>query len=228
MVAEPKVFLIRGDDGQEYGPVDLTELREWVRENRAGIGTAVRPDEPGSTWQPWQTYPELVALVAEAQGTSGDYFPAGLVVAPIWRRVLAWFVDVILLSFLFLPIKGVLDVFISTDAILQAALNASAMPSLPPEIMHQVMAFEIVTNAALVLYLTAFHAAHGKTPAMALLKLRVVDENGRNPTILKAFLRAIALIFSINLFFLPLCYAFFNPQKRTFHDLVAGTYVVEA
>ena len=60
----PPAFIVRGDDGEEYGPVDLAELREWVRENRAGLGTVVRPDRPDASWQPWQNYPELVALLA--------------------------------------------------------------------------------------------------------------------------------------------------------------------
>jgi uncharacterized RDD family membrane protein YckC len=229
MLQENRAFLIRGDDGQEYGPVDLDELREWVQENRAGLGTAVRLDEAGSSWNPWQNYPELVALLAEVQGTTGPLSgPPGMVIAPIWRRVVAWFMDLILLSFLFFPIKGVLDQFMPTDAILQAAMNAPALQNMPPVLLHQVVAFEIITNACLVIYLTGFHAAHGRTPAKAILRIRVVDHNGQKPTLLKAFVRALGLICSINLFFLPLMYAFFNPQRRTAHDFIAGTYVVNA
>ncbi len=226
---ENHAFLIRGDDGLEYGPVGLDELREWVRENRAGLGTAVRRDEPGSSWNPWQHYPELVALLAEVQGSSGVVAgPPGMVIAPIWRRVVAWFMDLILLSFLFFPIKGVLDQFMPTDAILQAAMNTPSLQNMSPELLHQVLAFELITNACLILYLTGFHAAHGKTPAKSILRIRVVDQNGQKPTLLKAFVRALGLICSINLFFIPLMYAFFNPQRRTAHDFIAGTYVVKA
>jgi uncharacterized RDD family membrane protein YckC len=226
MLPENRAFLIRGDDGQEYGPVDLGELREWVRENRAGVGTAVCLDEPGSSWQTWQTYPELVALVAEVHGTSSMIMPLGVGVAPVWRRMLAWFLDLMFLSILFFPIKSVLDRFIPTDTILQATWNASALQGMSPELLHQVLLFEIVVNACLVLYLAGFHAAHGRTPAKAILRLRVVDEHGQKPTLMKSLVRALALICSINLFFLPLMYAFFNPQRRTAHDLIAGTYVV--
>jgi uncharacterized RDD family membrane protein YckC len=229
MLPENRAFFIRGDDGQEYGPVERDELREWVQENRAGLGTAVRRDEPGSAWNPWQNYPELVALLAEVQGTGSVLVgPPGMVIAPIWRRVVAWFMDLILLSFLFFPIKGVLDHFLPTDAILQAAMSASALQTMSPELLHQVLAFELITNACLILYLTGFHAAHGKTPAKAILRIRVVDQNGQKPTLLKALIRAVGLICSINLFFIPLMYAFFNPQKRTAHDFIAGTYVVNA
>jgi uncharacterized RDD family membrane protein YckC len=107
-------------------------------------------------------------------------------------------------------------------------MDTSAFQDMPRQMLHQVLAFEIITNACLVLYLTGFHAAHGKTPAKALLRIRVVDQNGQKPGLVKSLLRALMLIFSINLFFLPLTYAFFNPQRRTFHDFVAGTCVVEA
>ncbi len=77
MLSEARVYFIRGDDGEEYGPVDLAELREWVRENRAGIGTEVRRADPDGTWNTWQTYPELVALVAEVNATGPVPGPAG-------------------------------------------------------------------------------------------------------------------------------------------------------
>ena len=86
----------------------------------------------------------------------------------------------------------------------------------------------MISDVVLALYFTGFHAAHGQTPAKALLRLRVVDSSGQKPGLAKALLRALALIFSMSLFFIPLVYAFLNPQRRTLHDFVAGTYVVKA
>src|SRR5476651_1741553 len=106
MLPENHSFWIRGDDGQEYGPVDLDELRDWVRENRAGLGTEVRLDElnADAPWHPWQNYPELVALLAEAQATSPVPGQPGLVIAPIWRRAVAWMMDIMLLAILLNPV----------------------------------------------------------------------------------------------------------------------------
>src|SRR5277367_5676801 len=100
MLPENRSFMVRGDDGQEYGPVDLQELREWVQENRAGLGTDVRLDEPDADWQPWQAYPELIALLAEAHATGGDPAQPTMIIAPIWRRVIAFGLDLILISIL--------------------------------------------------------------------------------------------------------------------------------
>jgi uncharacterized RDD family membrane protein YckC len=228
MLPENHVFLIRGDDGQEYGPVDLRELRGWVLENRAGLGTEVRLDEPGAPWNPWQNYPELVALLAEAQVTNPASEQPGLAIAPIRRRIIALVADLLLLSILFIPIVNVLAAFMPMDVISQAAMNPWALQALPPETLHQLLVFQMISNGGLVLYMTGFLAAHGQTPGKALMRLRVVEESGRKPSLLNSFLRSVVLIFSIGLFFLPLVFAFFNPQRRTVHDLIAGTYVVEA
>ena len=220
MLPENRAFWVRGDDGHEYGPVDLEELREWVRENRAGLGTVVRSDEPGAPWQPWQHYPELVALLAEVQVTSPVPGQPGLVIAPVWRRLVAWMMDIMLLSIL-------LDHVIPMNDIMQATTNPATLQSLPTPVLYQIAAFVIIENACVVLYFTIWHAGFGRTPAKALLQIRVVDPNGRKPTVTKAFLRALALIFSMNLLF-PFIYTFLNPQRRTLHDLAADTCVVVA
>lgn len=219
-------FIIRGDDGEDYGPVDLKELRDWVRENRAGLGTTVRTDEPGSLWQPWQYYPELVALLAESKATSPM---AGSVLAPLGRRLLAFIVDLILSYILLCPILWV--IYLNSPPEITAQLAASfsqsgyTPPQLPPfyEALLQVLFYGAVT-----LYMAGFHAAHGRTPAKSILRLQVVNQYGQKPGLAQAFMRALVLSFSLFLFFFPLLYVFFNPQRRALHDLVAGTYVVEA
>jgi uncharacterized RDD family membrane protein YckC len=226
MMPDNRTFLIRGDDGQEYGPADLVELRDWVQENRVGLGTDVRVDEPGTIWHPWHEYPELVALLAEAQGTSTVVGLPGMVIAPIRRRIVAWIVDLMLLWVLFIPIGAVAELFLPMDAVNQVAFNPSALQSLPEETLHQILYFQFFCCAFVVLYITGFVAAHGQTPGKAIMKLRIVTETGETPGLLNSFMRAMVLILSINFLF-PLLYPFFNPQRRALHDLVAGTYVVE-
>src|SRR5271155_2215249 len=123
MLPENHAFLIRGDDGQEYGPVDLGALRAWVRENRAGLGTEVRRDEPGASWHPWQNYPELVALLAEVHVTGPLPPLPGLAVAPVWRRVVAWMIDIMLVAILLNPVQLLLDRVMPMSEIVQATSN---------------------------------------------------------------------------------------------------------
>jgi uncharacterized RDD family membrane protein YckC len=230
MLPENRSFMIRGEDGQEYGPVDLGELREWVQENRAGLGTEVRLDEPGSAWQPWQNFPELIALLAEVHVTSPVPGQPGLVIAPMGKRILACIMDLILSSILTSPIFYVWLTYtvpnwqnVFTQVLLQP------QTPLPEPIFFYVMICNLVSYLALALYTAGFHAAHGKTPGKSLLRLRVVDQNGQKPSLAKSLIRGLVYALSLNyLYGLPLLYAFFNPQRRTVHDLLAGTYVVEA
>ncbi len=230
MLPENHSFLIRGDDGQEYGPVDREELRDWVRENRAGLGTEVRLDEPGGSWRPWQDYPELVALLAETQSSAGPVpGQPGLVLAPVGRRIIAFVLDLVLISILVTPIFLTTALVFLPDWFVRYVVAASQTPfSLPDLPLDGKLIADLISDFVLVLYFTGFHAAHGKTPAKALLRLRVVDSSGEKPGLGKAFLRALAVVFSMSLLFLPFTYAFFNPQRRTLHDVIAGTCVVEA
>jgi uncharacterized RDD family membrane protein YckC len=229
MLPEKNSFWIRGDDGQEYGPVDRDELRDWVRENRAGLGTEVRLDEPGAPWHPWQNYPELVALLAEAHATSPVPGLPGLVIAPMGRRVIAFALDLVLIIIPVLMICYTLALIFMPDWFVQAVVSGYQHPFSTPDLpLDANIVVNLIYDFMLALYFAGFLAAHGQTPAKALFRLRVVDQSGKKPGLVKSFLRALALIFSMSLLFLPFTYAFFNPQRRALHDFVAGTYVVEA
>lgn len=229
MSLEYRAFVIRGDDGQEYGPVDREELRDWVRENRAGLGTVVRLDEPGAAWRPWQDYPELVALLAEVHVTTPIPGQPGLLIAPLGRRVLAFMVDITLGRILASPIIYVI-MFLHVPDWQEQIFQTLRHPqnALPQPFLFYMIICSLISDAVLAFYMAGFHAAHGRTPGKSILRLKVVDQNGRKPAFVKSFLRALALIFSLNFYGIPLAYAFFNPQRRTFHDFVAGTYVVKA
>ena len=229
MLPENPSFLIRGDDGHEYGPVDLEELRDWVRENRAGLGTEVRLDEPGAPWNPWQSYPELVALLAEAHAISPVPGQPGLVIAPMGRRMAAFALDLVLISILVTPIFLTMALVFLPDWFVQYVVASSRTPfSLPDLPLDGKVIADLISDFVLALYFTGFHAAHGQTPAKALLGVRVVNPSGQKPRPVLAFLRALALIFSMSLLFIPFAYVFLNPQRRALHDFVAGTYVVKA
>jgi uncharacterized RDD family membrane protein YckC len=229
MLPENPTFLIRGDDGVEYGPVDVAELRDWVRENRAGLGTEVKRDEPGARWQAWQDFPELVALLAEVNVTAGVPGQPALALAPMGRRVLAFALDIILISILSTPIFVVLAIVFLPDwcrEYVQAVQNPPfVVPNLPDSAEVVV---SLLGDVILAIYFAVFQTLHGQTPAKQLLRVRVVDQAGQKPDLTQSFWRALLLILSMNLFFLPMLYAFFNPQRRALHDMIAGTYVVEA
>ena len=52
------MFKILGADGREYGPVDVGQLHEWIRQGRAGGQTQAQP--VGATqWTPLSSLPEF-------------------------------------------------------------------------------------------------------------------------------------------------------------------------
>jgi uncharacterized RDD family membrane protein YckC len=230
MLPEEQAFLVRGEDSQEYGPVGLDELREWVRENRAGLGTEVRLDERGASWQPWQTFPELVALLAEVRVTGPAVaLPGALVAAPLGRRMLACVLDLILSYIMASPIfcavliANVPDCQEQLRAMLQDPQN---QPS--PDLHHYMVICILIWYVMLLLYLAAFHAVHGKTPGKSVLRLRVVDGKGETPALSKTVLRGLVFVLSIYALGIPFACVFLNPQRRAPHDFVAGTWVVQA
>lgn len=219
-------YWIRGDDGVEYGPVGADELREWVRENRAGIDTLVRPDEPGTEWRPWQAYPELLQLLA-AEGVLPPLPLGGQRPAPLGRRVAAGLLDLIFVMLLIIPVVAALLFVLPEPAVPQlivAALRGQPPPALPSSLLLLVSAVE---GAIIAGYMAGFLAAHGRTPAKSIFGLEVVDETGKKPALVRALLRGVVFALSLSLYGAPLLYVLFNPQRRALHDFVAGTYVVE-
>jgi len=56
---------IIGADGQQYGPVNLDQMRRWMAENRVRLETLVQAE--GSTeWKSLDSFPELAAELRSA------------------------------------------------------------------------------------------------------------------------------------------------------------------
>ncbi len=230
-MADSTAYFVRGDDGEEYGPVSLAELREWALEDRVGLGTSVRPDFPDSRWSAWQHYPELVALLAEVQAVGAMGSP---VVAPLGRRSLAFLLDflfslvflfpVLLVNYSLLPAAFIAQLIEFWQGVL-AGVTPTTTPDVP-------LWYALANDAGFLLlptlYFAGCYSLRGRTLGKWLLNLRVVDAQGAKPTPVKALVRA--LVFVISVYFcygLPLIYAFFNSQRRALHDIAAGTHVVE-
>ena len=53
------MYKIIGADGQQYGPVDLDQMRRWMAENRIRPETLVQA-EGSAEWKPFSSFPEFV------------------------------------------------------------------------------------------------------------------------------------------------------------------------
>ena len=62
-------YKIIGEDNKEYGPVELEEIRDWIKEGRAGGTTKIRLDG-GADWKTASDFQELAEVLGQAK--SGD------------------------------------------------------------------------------------------------------------------------------------------------------------
>jgi len=78
-------------------------------------------------------------------------------------------------------------------------------------------------------YQALFTWYYGATVGKIIAKIRVIDSNtwGR-VSIFSAILRSIGRIFSEMFFYIGFLIGFFNDGKKTFHDLIGKTLVVNA
>ena len=129
----------------------------------------------------------------------------------LWRRALAFLVDLFLLGFVYLAI-GFL-------AMLATALTFGALAPL---------------QAAVMALLPSIYAAatihwFGATPGMRALGLAVRDWRGRACGLAQGFLMAVVFYASFGLTSgLILLVPLFSDRRRTVHDMLAATVVVRA
>lgn len=76
------MYKIIGADGQQYGPVNLDQMRRWMAENRVRAETLVQA-EGSSDWKPLSTFPELVTEFGAApSATTPPIVPPPMVSNP--------------------------------------------------------------------------------------------------------------------------------------------------
>lgn len=136
-----------------------------------------------------------------------------LTLAPISKRSWAFFIDELLISFLF--------IIIIWDSFVQAT-TYEQMISLTNSYVLEYMAIKII-------YQTFFVSMYGASIGKILLKIRVIEISTlQKPRALVAFNRAVFRIISEILFYLGFLWGVFNPARQTWHDFTAKTLVINA
>lgn len=99
-------------------------------------------------------------------------------------------------------------------------------PEYSPFLNPHARACAIVWLALFLLYQTYFSCGGRRSAGKALLGLRVIDLSGEPLTFSKAAIRSLCYVPSsiLNLGFL---WALLNPERRGWHDLAAGSLVIE-
>ncbi|HSI85187.1 MAG: RDD family protein [Candidatus Methylacidiphilales bacterium] len=218
-------FYIRGEDGEEYGPVDLAELRDWALDNRIGRETVVRSAEPDSTWRPWGEFPELVAMLAEVEAMAVFARFPKLRVAPFGLRAAAWMVDYLVVVAVSLVLADVVGWLLPSEWGISSVSFWNHLTNGETGSRPQLLAI-IAILVTSIAYNTYFLGSIGQTPGKGIFGMRVVNDKGEKIGYEQAFHRSIISIASRQLFMAGYILALITNHTRTLHDLLAGTYVV--
>lgn len=86
----------------------------------------------------------------------------------------------------------------------------------------------LIAIAGIIGYEIFFIGKYGATPGKKLLKLKVVNKFGQVPGYGPAIGRWLMQgLVSAQIFYLGYLWMLWDPQGQTWHDKIAGTYVVE-
>ncbi len=208
-------YWIRGEDRDEYGPVTLKELKDWVAEDRAGNGTWVRKEV--GDWSIWESYPELLEL-----SSTEEFLQATFI-----SRFIAFFIDYLLLtlavSIAMIVVWGDFDIFqqpvTSFDEMLQRFQS--------PVYAELSIYMKLIMEGAHILYFGWFLGRPLQTLGKKIMGIRVVDAEGRALTRRRGWMRAVASVISLQFFWVGYWIAIFNPGLRSLHDWLVQTRVVK-
>jgi uncharacterized RDD family membrane protein YckC len=136
-----------------------------------------------------------------------------ITLASVSKRGMAYMIDEILISLLF--------IFIYLDQIPPDATTEQTI-GIINSLVFYVMVLKVV-------YQTFFVWMYGATLGRIAMKIRVISTGDlENPTFLLALSRASFRIISESLFYLGFVWAMLNPKRETWHDKVANTLVINA
>ena len=136
-----------------------------------------------------------------------------ITLAPLKKRALAYLIDEILVSLLF--------IFIYIDQIPDNATTEETI-TIINSLVFYVMVLKVV-------YQTFFVWMYGATLGRIAMKIKVISLGDlENPSLLFSLSRASFRIISESIFYLGFLWAVLNPKRETWHDKVSNTLVVNA
>ena len=136
-----------------------------------------------------------------------------ITLAPLQKRGLAYIIDEILISVLFM--------FIYLD---QIPHNVSTEEMI--DAINSMFGYVVILKVA---YQTFFIWMYGATLGRIAMKIRVISTDDlENPSLILALSRSTFRIISESIFYLGFIWAYLNPKRETWHDKVANTLVVNA
>ena len=235
------MFFILGGDGNEYGPVSVAKIQEWMIAGRANLQTKARRAND-TEWRPLGEYAEFggapAAEPSAARATVSSPPPLSAEranqrpLAGLGARFGAALIDGILKSLCLIPLC-----FVFIDLARTAVQNPS-QPLTPEQVSEALMPAYmqcLPLYGILALLQITLLCLRSQTVGKLLLRIQIVDiQNGQPGGPVRAFLLRALVPTMIE--FIPLlgfvfwlvdtCFIF-REDRRCIHDLIAGTRVVK-
>jgi uncharacterized RDD family membrane protein YckC len=141
-----------------------------------------------------------------------------------WRRLLAFFIDKIILFLvsLILFLIGLLALALGGVSFGHFATTGN----LPGRMGLFMAVYSITTFLTGMVYFTWFHGTIGQTPGKMLFGLRVIQISGEKMTLGIAFLRCVGYLVSGLVLWLGFIWIAFDGKKQGWHDKIAATLVI--
>lgn len=144
--------------------------------------------------------------------------------AGFWRRFLAAFIDIIILSVVWTIIFEIVGNLSSVDPMSFYEYGYSVAYELDPEIVI----WQFVVALATWIYYAAFESSSRQaTLGKMALGIVVTDYEGERISFAKATGRYFSKIISATILFIGYIMAAFTEQKQALHDIMAGTLVIK-
>ncbi len=148
-----------------------------------------------------------------SKGSVPDDRVFDVILAPFWKRVVAWAIDVILLSMIV-----VVALYFSSANI------PTSLEGITQEHLTQMSQIMVLINVA---YFTTLEGLTGQTFGKKLLGIVVYEEKGKRVGLSTALLRRIGLVIPLFNFIDGLTILFTSKNQRIF-DIIASTFVFNA
>lgn len=141
-----------------------------------------------------------------------EFSKRSITLASLQKRAVAFLVDEIIISFFL--------IFAFSDVFKDVTSSGGFVD----------MSILVPYAAAMKLIYQAFFVyMYGATPGKMLLKIKIIFTYSIDkPNFTFSFLRSVGRLFSESFFYIGFAWAFFNPKRQTWQDLVAKTLVVNA
>jgi len=129
------------------------------------------------------------------------------------KRLLAYLIDEVLVSFLFVMI------YINS---IESTQNIEDTINMINDLVVYIMILKVI-------YQSFFVTIYGATVGKIFMKIKVISTNDlENPSFIYSFSRASVRILSESAFYLGFLWALMNPKRETWHDKAGQTLVVNA